>query len=1314
MASGQVGRLSVRVLPDTTRFKEDLRKALTRIEKTAKAAVQVRPELDKSSLANVKRQLSDLDATVRVAADLAAGAKERIEDKLDDLDAEATVNADADTAAARAKIAAAARPRFVPIHLTVAKSSLAKVGAAIATMSGAKNLQRLASNISDVLSNASSIVPAMARASTAIGALGSISLVGAGNILSIGSSFNAIFPAALALPGILAGFGVGAGVMIAALKDMGTVLADLGPRFSALQDTISSNFWEKAEGPIRNLATTWLPSLSRGFGEIATQLGIWAGSLSNALSSADNLGHLNSILDAVRDSIDIAGEGIAHFADAMMGLIDVGASYLPHLASWFNRISESFSGWVETNTANGKMFEWIDAGVQGLKDLGRVLSGAWGVMGGFAKAAKEAGGATLGSLADGLHSLSDTVNSPSFQDGLVGTFRAARDAMDNMAPGFDAIGSGIGSILPTIQDAMRLSGDIAGTMMTGFGEAMKSPALQGGIEAFFKGVLAAAEALAPVMPVVADVLGRALDAGGKLAETIGNVLSAAVENFGPALGDVLDIAGDLIPVLGDWLVGAIEAVGPVIGDVIGAISDWVAENPEFAATIGIVAGAIGGLIAAAAPVVSALLPVIASVVTFVSSAGGVAAVGGAISAAAGAIAAVAGPVALVVGILAAVAGALIYAWNESDTFRQKVGELFQAIKDFAQPVLDFITDTVIPVLEQVFESVKQAFETIMDSLVPMIEKVVEIITVIFEKLTPFVEFIMGVLGPVFQFLGDVVSAAFEFIGEVIARVIDTITAILDVFLNILRGDWPAVWESVKGVVSAVWELIKTIIGGALEFIWAIIQAGLDLIVGIWEAIWASIGDFLVGVWEGIKGVVSGFWDWLTEVFTAAVEWVGGLWQSIWNPITEFFSGIWDGIKGVAQGFWDWVSETWSAAVDTVSGLWQSIWNPIVEFFSPIWDGIKDVVKGAMDYISEIIELVGGIIREFWTGVWEGIADFIRPIWDKIKSVVSTAIQVVSDKIRSVLDRIKSIWGSIWDWVSSKARAIWDTVKSVISTAIQVVSDKIRSVLDRIKSIWDSAWGAISDKVKSIWDSIKSAISSAVQSVSDKIRGTLDTIKGLWQSGWDRVKSILTGAWDTMISAVGGKISDLIAKVKEIPGKIKSALSRLKSDARGMGRDMIQGMINGIKSMASSLVNSAKGVVGDAVQGAKNLLGIHSPSRVFEQIGRFTVQGLEQGLDKNAGLATRASEALARGVTKGYEDGASALSALTAPVTLTPSHRGLPDLGGVGGEFGAASIDDVVAALYQLLAAVNAKDLAVTISDREFAGLVRRAGRTLSR
>lgn len=65
---GQVGQLSIRVLPDTRKFKEDLRKSLKRIERTVTATVQVGAELSRGSVSKLKREIAAMDAAVQVKA----------------------------------------------------------------------------------------------------------------------------------------------------------------------------------------------------------------------------------------------------------------------------------------------------------------------------------------------------------------------------------------------------------------------------------------------------------------------------------------------------------------------------------------------------------------------------------------------------------------------------------------------------------------------------------------------------------------------------------------------------------------------------------------------------------------------------------------------------------------------------------------------------------------------------------------------------------------------------------------------------------------------------------------------------------------------------------------------------------------------------------------------------------------------------------------------------------------------------------------------------------------------------------------------
>ena len=64
----------------------------------------------------------------------------------------------------------------------------------------------------------------------------------------------------------------------------------------------------------------------------------------------------------------------------------------------------------------------------------------------------------------------------------------------------------------------------------------------------------------------------------------------------------------------------------------------------------------------------------------------------------------------------------------------------------------------------------------------------------------------------------------------------------------------------------------------------------------------------------------------------------------------------------------------------------------------------------------------------------------------------------------------------------------------------------------------------------------------------------------------------------------------------------------------VGRDLIMGLINGIKAMAGQ-VASRKNVVMGAVNAAKSALHIGSPSKLFKQYGVWTMEGLGIGINK---------------------------------------------------------------------------------------------------
>ena len=131
-------------------------------------------------------------------------------------------------------------------------------------------------------------------------------------------------------------------------------------------------------------------------------------------------------------------------------------------------------------------------------------------------------------------------------------------------------------------------------------------------------------------------------------------------------------------------------------------------------------------------------------------------------------------------------------------------------------------------------------------------------------------------------------------------------------------------------------------------------------------------------------------------------------------------------------------------------------------------------------------------------------------------------------------------------------------------------------------------------------------------------------------------SAITSAMSNVVSAVSNGISNAVNAAKSFGNALVS-----------VGKDLIQGLVNGIKSMIKSAVSAVKSVAGKVVDAAKSILHIGSPSKLFNQYGRWVDQGLINGLNRDSGSAASASANMAQGVV----NAASNMNPQLGPMTM---------------------------------------------------------------
>ena len=145
--------------------------------------------------------------------------------------------------------------------------------------------------------------------------------------------------------------------------------------------------------------------------------------------------------------------------------------------------------------------------------------------------------------------------------------------------------------------------------------------------------------------------------------------------------------------------------------------------------------------------------------------------------------------------------------------------------------------------------------------------------------------------------------------------------------------------------------------------------------------------------------------------------------------------------------------------------------------------------------------------------------------------------------------------------------------------------------------------------------------------------------GLLYYNWDTVSKFLVSSW----GAIKAGFSAGVAWIKQTFTGVMAWFQSLPSKFTEFGKNMIQGLINGITGMISAVTDKVKSVADSITNTVKGAFGIHSPSRVFAQLGEYNMQGLANGMDSSAGLPQRAASSAAYGSIPSMPSSGSSLA-----------------------------------------------------------------------
>lgn len=336
-------------------------------------------------------------------------------------------------------------------------------------------------------------------------------------------------------------------------------------------------------------------------------------------------------------------------------------------------------------------------------------------------------------------------------------------------------------------------------------------------------------------------------------------------------------------------------------------------------------------------------------------------------------------------------------------------------------------------------------------------------------------------------------------------------------------------------------------------------------------------------------------------------------EAVQGPMRDAFAGV-DKVVGKLTGVFN---DNLKPAADAADSVFSAISSGVKTF----GDAVNDLVLPAIDQLSPAFNDFFGAIQTA-----QPLLEFIANIIGVgLAAAISTAIKLfaaITEVVAFVITGFAQLYEDISGFVTGVVQFFTVDLPNAINALVQWFAQLPGNIAAFLSMV-------ITNVVAWVANMAANAVNAGSRFISG-IAGFLSALPG-------NIASWLSGVISTVVGWVSQFASNATSAASQFASNLINGLASIPGQVTSIGSNIIQGMVNGVTGAAGRLIDSVKGAVDDAINTAKNLLGIHSPSRVFRKIGQYTMQGAALGVDDDAGVLLRSTDNAMRGMISTAQD-----------------------------------------------------------------------------
>ncbi len=325
--------------------------------------------------------------------------------------------------------------------------------------------------------------------------------------------------------------------------------------------------------------------------------------------------------------------------------------------------------------------------------------------------------------------------------------------------------------------------------------------------------------------------------------------------------------------------------------------------------------------------------------------------------------------------------------------------------------------------------------------------------------------------------------------------------------------------------------------------------------------------------------------------------------------------------------------------------------------------LTEAVKWGTDCISTLTSsLTEGGPEAMLAAAGEIISDLAAGIAAQLPGLMQTGVEIVAQLATGIVEATPQVLSVAASVLGALVQGLSEALPQLVDTGIQMISQLGEGLKSGLPDLLAQAMPIAADFASGLRENVGKIVDAGIEFILNLAQGIADGLPTLIEYlpgivsdiagiiNDNAPKLLMAGVY--LIEALGKGLLDAVPTIVANIPQICKAIFDVFTAFRWLdiGKFIVDGIWNGISSGWTFVVDKVKGLADMLPKAVKTVLGIHSPSKVFSEIGLNICRGLAEGLTTNAPLAEDAAKQVAASVTRTTETLTGSMQTVTKTVT----------------------------------------------------------------